>query len=62
MNDLAIIYTMVGDYDHALETLEKFLSVPSWITPAWINMDIRFAPLKSYPAFKKLMAKYPVDN
>jgi TolB-like protein/tetratricopeptide (TPR) repeat protein len=62
LNDLAIIYTIVGEYDRALGTLETLLSVPSWITPEWIKNDIRFAPLKSYPAFEKLMAKYPVDN
>ena len=62
LHDLAIIYTMVGEYDRALEQLDKLLSVPSWITPAWINMDIRFAPLKSHPGLKKLLAKYPVDK
>lgn len=60
LNDLAIIYTMVGEYEKAIETLEKLLSVPSWITPEWIKNDIRFSPLESYPPFKKLMAKYPV--
>lgn len=62
LNDLAIIYTMVGEYDLAIATLDKLLSIPSWITPSWIDLDIRFAPLKSYPAFKNLMAKYWVDN
>jgi TolB-like protein/Flp pilus assembly protein TadD len=62
LNDLAIIYTMVGEYEKAIETLEKLLSVPSWITPEWIMNDIRFAPLESYPLFKKLMAKYPVNR
>jgi TolB-like protein len=62
MNDLAIIYTMVGDYDSALMQLDTLLTRPSWITPAWIDFDIRFAPLKSLPAFKKLMTKYSVRN
>jgi len=62
MQDLAVIYTMVGDYDRALRQLDTLLSKPSWITRVWIDWDIRFAPLKSLPEFKILMAKYPVKN
>jgi serine/threonine-protein kinase len=58
LQDLAIIYTMTGEFDLALEKLDQLLSIPSWITPVWLNWDIRFAPLKSYPAYRKLMGKY----
>lgn len=62
LQDLAIIYTMTGEYGLALEKLEQLLSIPSWITPTWISWDIRFTALKSYPEYKRLMAKYAVYN
>ena len=62
LNDLAIIYTMVGEFDLAFETLDKLLSIPSWISPAWINMDIRFAPLKSDPRYKELLSNHALGQ
>jgi TolB-like protein/Flp pilus assembly protein TadD len=62
LQDLAIIYTMVGEYELAFEQLEKLLSLPSWISPAWLNSQIQFKPLKSQPRYKELMAKYTIDK
>jgi TolB-like protein/Tfp pilus assembly protein PilF len=62
LTDLAIIYTMVGEFDLSLEKLDQLLSLPSWITPAWLTWDIRFEPLKSYPAYKTLMTKYTIGK
>jgi TolB-like protein/Flp pilus assembly protein TadD len=59
-HDLAINYTMLGEFDLALEHLDQLLSIPSWITPVWIGWDIRFAPLKSAPGYKKLMKKHEI--
>ena len=58
VHDLAVIYTMVGEFNLALDQLEYLLSVPSWISPAWLEMDIRFAPLKTLPRYKDLITKY----
>jgi serine/threonine-protein kinase len=62
LEDLAVIYTMVGEFDLALEKLDQLLSIPSWFTPVWINWDIRFAPLRSYPGYLKLLKKYSAYN
>jgi serine/threonine-protein kinase len=62
LNDLAIIYTMVGEFDLAFEKLDQLLSIPSWISPAWLGLDIRFAPLKSDPRYKKLIKKHAIDE
>ncbi len=62
VEDLAIIYTMLGDFDRALDQVEYLFSVPSWISPAYLEMDIRFAPLKSYPKYKDLVTKYAIIN
>ena len=59
--DLAFIYTLVVDYDAALDQLEKLLSIPSWISIPWIQMDLRLAPLYNYPRYQKLVEKYSGD-
>jgi serine/threonine-protein kinase len=62
LQDLAIIYTMVGEFDLALDTLDKLLSIPSWITPVWLSWEIQYAPLKTHPRYKKLLANYEIDE
>ncbi len=62
LQDLAIIYTMVGEYDLAIDQLDQLLSLPSWITPVWLGWDIRFAPLKSHPGYKELLANHAIGQ
>jgi len=62
LQDLAIIYTKSGEFDLALDILEELLSIPSWISPVWIEWDIRFAPLKSHSRFKKLLINHAVKE
>jgi adenylate cyclase len=62
VQDLAVIYTMVGEYDLALDLIEHLLSVPSWLSVGWLAMDIRFAPLKTHPRYKELLTKYAGDE
>jgi serine/threonine-protein kinase len=62
LQDLAIIYTMVGELDLAIAQLDQLLSIPSWITPVWLGWEIRFAPLKSHPWYKRLLANYEIDE
>jgi len=52
--DVAIGYTMLGELDCAIDQLEYLLSIPNFITVVWIEWDIRFAPLKTHPRYKKL--------
>jgi adenylate cyclase len=61
VHDLAVIYTMVGEYDLALDLIEHLLSVPSWLSVGWLEMDIRFVPLRTQPRYKELLAKYAGD-
>jgi len=60
--DLAIIYTMVGEYDMAFDKLDQLLSIPCWVSPVWLNWQIEFAPLKSKTGYKELLAKYASDK
>ncbi len=60
LGDLAIIYTMVGEFDLAFAQLDQLLSIPSWFTPVWIGWEIRFAPLKSHPRYKELLTNHAI--
>jgi len=62
LHDLAIIYTMVGEYDLAINQLDQLLSLPSWITPVWLGWDIRLAPLKSHPGYKELLSNHALGQ
>ena len=55
-HDLARIYTMVGEYDTAVSRLEYLLSIPGWLTPAWLRIDPAWDPLRRNPRFQRLVA------
>jgi serine/threonine protein kinase/tetratricopeptide (TPR) repeat protein len=58
LEDLAFIYTTVGETDAALNTLDNLLSIPSWISVAWLKMDPQWDALRNQPGFIKLLEKY----
>jgi serine/threonine-protein kinase len=60
--DLVIIYAMVGETDVALEQLEILLKIPSFVTPEWLKIDIRNAPLYGNEKWERLMEKYGKYN
>ncbi len=55
---MATIYTIVGEYDNAIEELELLLSIPSWSSVKYLRADPIFAPLQNIPRFKALLEKY----
>jgi len=55
--EVARIYTMVGEYDVAIDRLEYLLSIPGQLTPAWLRMDPVWDPLRSHPRFQKLVGR-----
>ena len=58
--DLAEIYAMVGEYDAAIDQLEKLLAVPSITAVPGLRIDPIWDPLRDNPRFQALLAKY--DN
>jgi eukaryotic-like serine/threonine-protein kinase len=58
LQDLAITYTFTNEYDAALDQLEYQLSIPGYISVAWIKMDPRWSRLCDHPRFKALIEKY----
>jgi len=53
--DLAHIYTLVGEYDAAIDELDYLLSMPSWISVAWIRVDPRWDRLRDHPRYRVLL-------
>ena len=54
IEDLAWIYTMVGEYDLAIEQLEYLLSIPGEISIPLLRLDPAWDRLRDHPRFKKL--------
>jgi len=61
LEDMARIYTMVGEYDLALEQIDELLSIPSLMSVNLLKNDPVWEPLWNYPGFKNLIEKYS-DN
>ena len=54
--DLAHIYLLAGQTEAALDQLEYLSRVPSWISPAWLAVDPRWARLEGHERFEALLA------
>ncbi len=60
--DLAEIYTMVGEYDAALEEIEYVLSLNGWWSVQELRLDPIWDPLRDQPRFQELLEKYSGDD
>jgi serine/threonine-protein kinase len=60
VEDLALIYVMVGKYDEAIKQIKYLLSIPGPLSTKILEMDPRWAPLRNLPEFKKMMESYSV--
>jgi serine/threonine protein kinase/tetratricopeptide (TPR) repeat protein len=54
-SDLARVYAAVGRPDKAIEVLERLLKVPSWVSPAELQVDPVWDPLRSHSRFRELL-------
>jgi len=61
---LAIIYTVVGEYEEAISQLEHLLSIPSGneISVATLRLNPIWDPLREHPRFQDLLEKHSADD
>jgi len=57
--DLAFIYTLIGEYDLALDKLKYLLSIPSaTMSVPMLRLDPRWDPLRDHPRYNHLMRQH----
>ena len=56
LEGLAQVYTWSGDHDHAIEVLQKLVSMPSYINYARLKFHPLWKPLRGDPRFEKIVA------
>jgi TolB-like protein/Tfp pilus assembly protein PilF len=56
MRDLAVVYTLIGEFDLAVQQLETTLSVPSSLNRLDLLLDPVFEPLRRQSGFEALLA------
>ena len=56
---VAEMYTILGDNARAIELLDELLSRPSEVTSESLKLDQAWDPLRNDPAFQALFAKHP---
>ena len=57
LNQLARIQVLAGRQEQAIDSLERLLAVPYYVSRAWLTIDPNFDPLRKNPRFQKLVAK-----
>ena len=58
LQDLAKIYTLVGEYEKALDNIEYLLDRPTKLTVHLLRLHPIWEPLRANPRFKKILEKY----
>jgi TolB-like protein/Flp pilus assembly protein TadD len=55
--DLAHIYTILEDYDAAMDKIEYLMSIPCMLSVAMLQLDQRWEPLHNNPRFQAVIKK-----
>ena len=55
---MAFVQLNAGNVDVALDYLEEVLSIPSYWSTAWVELDPLWEPARDHPRYKEIMAKY----
>jgi tetratricopeptide (TPR) repeat protein len=55
---LAEVYTLTGEYEKAIQTLDTLLSIPSGLSVAILRLDPLWDPLRSSPHFQEMLEYY----
>jgi len=57
---LAVIYTIVGEYDLAIDHLEALISMPSDLSVNLLRLNPKWDPLREHPRFISLLEKFAI--
>jgi TolB-like protein/Tfp pilus assembly protein PilF len=60
LEDLALVYTMVGQASEAIAQLDDLLAQDGEVTPHVLRLNPRWDPLRSDPRFQALLTQYEV--
>ena len=55
---MALIYSMVGEYEKAIEQLEYLMTIEAWCSAEYIEVEPYFEPLRKFTRFQNLITKY----
>ncbi len=55
---MAYVQLNAGNIDAALDYLEEVLSIPSYYSTAWVELDPLWEPARDHPKYKEIIAKY----
>jgi len=58
--DMAIIYTLTGDYNNALRQIDFILSIPGAFSVNQLKLDPLYDPIRNLPGYKAIIEKYSV--
>jgi tetratricopeptide (TPR) repeat protein len=62
VQDLALVYTMVGQTDDAIATLNDLLARSGWFSVHVLRLDPTWDPLRADTRFQALLTKYEVKS
>ena len=55
---MANVQLNAGNTESALDYLEQVLSIPSYYSTAWVELDPLWAPARDHPKYKEIIARY----
>ncbi len=58
LEDLARVYTLVGEADRALDTIERLLSMKSQLSVKVLELDPAWDPLREHPRYRAILEKF----
>lgn len=55
---MAYVQLNAGNIDEALDYLEEVLSIPSYFSTNWVELDPDWDPARDHARYKEIMATY----
>ena len=56
--ELALVYTILGEPDSALDIIERLLSIECYLSPGWFDLDPRWKKLYNLPRYREIIREF----